>query len=92
MHHWFNVVWSASSNYLNQFRVIAHYTPRNKPPWKWKLNQDISSSSLSAAYRHIYVSEIANENMLIGFYFIAKHQFQKTKKMGVNIFHSAAKY
>ena len=50
VHHWVNVVWSASSNYLNQFWVIAHYTPRNKSPWKWKLNQDISSSSPSAAY------------------------------------------
>ena len=32
------------------------------------------------------------KNILIGFYFIAKHQFQKTKKMAVNIFHYAAKY
>ena len=30
MHHWVNVVWSASSNYLNQFWFIVHYTPRNK--------------------------------------------------------------
>ena len=43
-------MWSASSNYLNQFWVIAHYTHRNKSSWKWKLNQDISSSSPSAAY------------------------------------------
>ena len=50
MRHWVHVVWSVSSNYLNQFWVIAHYTPRNKSPWKWKLNQDISSSSPSAAY------------------------------------------
>ena len=50
MHHWVNVVWSSSSNYLNQFWVIAHYTPRNKSPRKWELNQDISSSSPSAAY------------------------------------------
>ena len=35
---------------LNQFWVIAHYKPRSKSPWKWKINQDISSSSLSAAY------------------------------------------
>ena len=50
MHHWVNVVWSVSSNYLNQFWVVAHYTPRNESPWKWKLNQDISSPSPSAAY------------------------------------------
>ena len=41
---------------------------------------------------HIYVSEIAMKNILIVFYFIAKHQCQKTKKMAVNIFHSAANY
>ena len=50
INHWLNVVWTASSSYLNQFWVIAHYTPRNKSPWKWKLSQDISSSSPSAAY------------------------------------------
>ena len=35
---------------------------------------------------------MAYENILIGFYFTAKHQCQKTKKMMVNIFHSIAKY
>ena len=52
--------------------------------------------------RHIYVSLGHNgltryqkelmKNILIGFYFIAKHQSQKTKKIAVNIFHSATKY
>ena len=32
------------------------------------------------------------KNILIGFYFTAKHQCQKTNKMTVNISHSAAKY
>ena len=31
MYHWVNFVWSASSNYLNQFWVIVHYTPRKNP-------------------------------------------------------------
>ena len=35
---------------------------------------------------------MAYENILIGFYFTAKHQCQKTKKMVVNIFHFVAKY
>ena len=41
--------------------------------------------------RLIYVSEITNEKYIDQSYFIAKHQCQKTKKMAVNIFHSAAK-
>ena len=32
------------------------------------------------------------KNILIGFYFIAKYQCQKTEKMAVNNFHFAAKY
>ena len=52
--------------------------------------------------RHIYVllglnglrqsQKLQMKNILISFYFIDKHQYQKTKKMAVNIFHSAAKY